>query len=162
MEVENKIDENDFFIVKTSIGKEDKLMIDLTNMIKRKEFCDTFFSVFKPDRVDGYIFVETKKEEDSTNLTRLKDILRNVPNTRGIINKPLDFSQIERYFKKDVKREQVNEKDIVEIISGPFKGEKARVTRVILGKDEVIIEHLNTPIAIPITLNIDDIRVVKE
>ena len=160
MEVETKTEENDFFIVKVALGKEDKVMMNLSKIIKKKELTDNFFSIFKPDRVDGYLFVECL--EDEINITRLKDILREIPNTRGIIKNPLKFVGISKYFKKESQVIEVNEKDIVEMIAGPFKGERARVVRINLSKDEVIIEPLNMPVAVPITLSMEDIRVIKE
>ena len=160
MEVETKTEENDFFIVKVALGKEDKVMMNLSKIIKKKELTDNFFSIFKPDRVDGYLFVECLENE--TNITRLKDILREIPNTRGIIKTPLKFDGISKYFKKESQVIEVNEKDVVEMIAGPFKGERARVVRINLSKDEVIIEPLNMPVAVPITLSMEDIRVIKE
>jgi len=65
------------------------------------------------------------------------------------------------FFEKDGEQVIVNERDIVEIIAGPFKGDRAKVVRLVSGKDEVVIEPLNVAVPIPITLNLDDIRVIE-
>ena len=48
--------------------------------------------------------------------------------------------------------------DIVEIIGGPFKGEKAKITRVDTTKDEVILELFESTHPIPIKVHADYIK----
>ena len=51
--------------------------------------------------------------------------------------------------------------DIVEIISGPFKREKAKITRVDKTKEEVVVELLEAAVPIPMTLKMDAIKVIR-
>ena len=51
--------------------------------------------------------------------------------------------------------------DIVEIIAGPFKRDRAKVVRVDKIKDEVVIELLEAAIPIPMTVSIDSVRVIR-
>ena len=51
--------------------------------------------------------------------------------------------------------------DIAEIISGPFKREKCKVTRVDRAKEEVVVELLEAAVPIPITLKFDAIKVIR-
>jgi transcriptional antiterminator NusG len=157
VEVEN-IEENVYFIVRTHPGKEDKLINEMSRIILKKEY-GSIYSIFKPGLIKGYLFVECETEEV---LTQLKDVLRGMPNHMGVIKNPIPQKEIEKYFEKKSTIININEKDIVEMIAGPFKGEKAKVIRRIDGKSEVVIEPLNMPVAIPITLNIDDVRVLKQ
>ena len=60
--------------------------------------------------------------------------------------------------KKDV---NIQKNDIVEIISGPFKREKAKVTRVDKAKDEVVVELLEAAVPIPITLTLANVKVIR-
>ncbi|MEK6874670.1 MAG: transcription elongation factor Spt5, partial [Nanoarchaeota archaeon] len=61
-----------------------------------------------------------------------------------------------------VKRElSIQKGDIAEIISGPFKREKARVTRVDKVKEEVVVELLEAAVPIPLTLKMDAIKVIR-
>ena len=50
----------------------------------------------------------------------------------------------------------------VEVIAGPFKGEKAKVLRVNDTKEEVTIELLEAAVKIPLTLNAEQIRIITE
>lgn len=146
--------EHEFFIVRTAPGKEDKFLDSMKSVLEKKE--DTgIYAAFRPETVKGYIFVEGES------LSKVVDSVRNVPNNKGVIRKPIEFAELEKYFEKDGEQVIVNERDIVEIISGPFKGDKAKVVRLVPGKEEVIIEPLNMSVPIPITLGLDDIRVTE-
>lgn len=147
--------EHNYFIVRTVPGKEDKLIDSALNVISKKEDHGVF-SVFRPEVVKGYIFAEAES------LTKVVNAFRNLPNSKGVIRKEIDFQEIEKYFDKEAERITVNERDIIEVIAGPFKGDRGKVTRIVPGKDEVVIEPLNSPVPIPITLSIDDVRVVEQ
>ncbi len=152
--MENKKESHEFYIARTAPGKEEKFLDSIEQTLKKKE--DTgIYAVFRPETVKGYVFIEGES------LSKVVDSLRAVPNNKGVIRTPVDFSELEKYFEKDGEQVIVHERDIIEIISGPFKGDKAKVVRLVPGKDEVIIEPLNMSVPIPITLSLDDIRVIE-
>lgn len=147
--------EHNYFIVRTAPGKEDKFMDSAYKMIAKKED-HGIYSIFRPESVKGYVFAEAE------NLSKVVDAFRNVPNSKGVIRKEIPYQEFEKYFDKEAERINVNERDIVEVVAGPFKGDQGRVTRLVPGKDEVVIEPLSSPVPIPITLSIDDVRVISE
>ncbi len=147
--------EHEFYIVRTVPGKEDKFVESAYNMISKKED-HGIYAIFRPESVKGYIFVEAES------LTKVVDAFRTVPNSKGVIKKEIAFEELSKYFEKEGEQIVVHERDIVEIISGPFKGDKAKVIRVVPGKDEIIIEPINMTVPIPITLSLDDIRVIDK
>jgi len=51
--------------------------------------------------------------------------------------------------------------DVVEIISGPFKREQAKVTRIDKTKEEVVVELLEAAVPIPITVKMDSVKVIR-
>jgi len=55
----------------------------------------------------------------------------------------------------DPRRGGIAEGDIVELIAGPFKGEKARVQRIDEGKDQVTVELYEATVPIPVTVRGD-------
>jgi transcription termination/antitermination protein NusG len=142
------------YIIRAFVGKEDKLILTLKELLEKKGDL-SIYSLFKPETVKGYLFCECE------NLQGLKDLLRGVPNNLGVVKNPVNEEELNKYFEKGGETVIVNEKDLVEIIVGPFKGDKAKVLRVVTGKEEVVVEPINMPVPIPITLNIDDIRVIK-
>jgi transcriptional antiterminator NusG len=55
----------------------------------------------------------------------------------------------------------ITQGSIVELISGPFKGEKARVKRVDVTHEEITVELFEAMVPIPITVRGDNVRVLK-
>jgi transcriptional antiterminator NusG len=51
---------------------------------------------------------------------------------------------------------------MVELISGPFKGEKARVVRVDIKKEEITVELFEATVPIPVTVRGDSIKVLQK
>jgi transcriptional antiterminator NusG len=57
---------------------------------------------------------------------------------------------------------EVDVGDIVEVIGGPFKGEKGKVVRYDKAKREIVIELLEVTVPIPITVSVEFVKVVKK
>jgi transcriptional antiterminator NusG len=55
----------------------------------------------------------------------------------------------------------IQKNDICEIISGPFKREQAKITRIDKAKEEVVVELLEAAVPIPITVNMDAVKVIR-
>lgn len=147
--------EHEFYVIRTALGKEDKFMDALAKVLERKED-HGIYGIFRPETVKGYIFAEVE------NQTKLVDCVRGIPNNKGVIRTPVSFDDLEKYFEKGAEQIIVSERDIVEIIAGPFKGDRAKVVRVVPGKEEVIVEPVNMTVPIPITMGVDDIRVLEQ
>ncbi|NQZ85576.1 MAG: transcription elongation factor Spt5 [Nanoarchaeales archaeon] len=147
--------EHEFYVVRAALGKEDKFLDSVWKMLEKKEN-HGIYAIFRPETVKGYVFAEAE------NLTKLVDSLRGIPNFKGAIKEPIQFDEISKYFDKASEQIHVNERDMVEVIAGPFKGDRARVVRIVPGKDEVVVEPTNMPVPIPVTLSLDDIRVIED
>ena len=52
--------------------------------------------------------------------------------------------------------------DTVELTSGAFKGEKAKVIRVEVGKEKITVEIIEAVVPIPITVDASSVRVVAK
>ncbi len=144
-----------FFAVKVAQGKEEKVLEVYNEILARRDNNGIYSAIFNP-KVKGYIFVEAES------LSKAVDSIRKVPNMKYVIRQPIPFEQIEKYLSKEAEEGiSVHERDIVEIITGPFKGYRAKVTRVSPNKDEIIVELLDIPNPIPITLNNDDLRLIE-
>ena len=51
---------------------------------------------------------------------------------------------------------------IVELISGPFKGEKARVKKIDQAKEEITVELIEAVVPIPVTVRGDHVRMLEK
>ena len=54
------------------------------------------------------------------------------------------------------------EGDIVELVAGPFKGEKARVQKIDETKEEITVELFEAMVRIPVTVRGDHVRVLQK
>ena len=103
----------------------------------------------------GYIFLEAKDKQSA------EQAAFGVPYARGILAEPIQYEEIEHMLEQ-VKREiSIKKNDIVEIISGPFRREQAKVTRIDKTKEDVVVELLEAAVPIPITVKIDSVKVIR-
>ncbi len=142
------------FALRTTANREDQVMDFIGSHATKKKL--GVFSVIHPHGMRGYIFIEAKDRNEAENAT-----LR-VPYARGILPKEIDYNEVEHLFDTTKKVEvNIQKNDIVEIISGAFKTEKAKITRVDKTKEEVVVELLEAAVPIPITLKMDAVKVIR-
>ena len=55
----------------------------------------------------------------------------------------------------------IKKNDIVEVISGPFKRENAKVIRINKQKEDIVVELLEAAVPIPITVKMDAVKVIR-
>jgi transcriptional antiterminator NusG len=56
----------------------------------------------------------------------------------------------------------LHEDDIVEVTGGPFKGMRAKITRIDKAKAEVTLELLEATFTLPITVHSDYVKLVEK
>ncbi|USN45516.1 MAG: transcription elongation factor Spt5 [Candidatus Woesearchaeota archaeon] len=153
MEGNTETKETHIFAVRTSPNKEDQVVSFLVSNIERKNL--GVYAVVRPHGTKGYIFVESPTKRDA------EEAVFGIPYARGVLRGEIEFSEI-AHMLEQVKREaNVKKNDIAEIISGPFKREKCKISRVDKTKEEVVVELLEAAVPIPITLKFDAIRVIR-
>jgi transcriptional antiterminator NusG len=52
--------------------------------------------------------------------------------------------------------------DLIEITSGPFKGERAKVVRIDKEKEEVTVELVEVAVPIPVTIKMGTIKALPQ
>jgi transcriptional antiterminator NusG len=140
------------YTVKTVVGREN-IAIDA---IATKAQADKLLIniVLRPEEIKGYIFIDG-------DLTDIEKVVQMVPHVRGIIKKPMDVKEIQRFLQPKKVEIELEVKDVVEVIGGPFKGERGRVTRYDKVKREVTLELLDVAVPIPITVNVEFIKLTE-
>ncbi len=142
------------YAVRTTIGRENMVIRSLK--IKMKSNPDAqILSAFHPEDLRGYIFVEG-------DFDAISEILPQIQHVRGIIPKEVEWKEIEGFLIAEKQEVSVEENDIVEIVAGPFKGEKAKVIRVDRTKNEVIVEPLDAVIPISVTISLASVKIDKK
>lgn len=82
--------------------------------------------------------------------------------TKGLIEKPVKITDIQHFMETKKTEIKVDSGDVVEIIGGPFKGEKGKIKRVDSTKNEVTIELLEASIPIPVTIATEFIKILEK
>ena len=91
--------------------------------------------------------------EKELKVLKVDGLIVTLPMVKVVINLVVD--------KKEKKEVNIQKNDICEIISGPFKREKARIKRIDKQKEEVIVELLEAAVPIPITVRMDAVKVIR-
>ncbi len=142
------------FAVRTTIGQE-KNVADMLGIRAEKENL-LVYSILVPSDIRGYIFVEAE------NKTEVNKVIRNVNHVKGVVEGTVALEDIERFFEPKPTIVKVDVGDIVELISGPFKGEKARIIRVDPKKEELTVELLEATVPIPVTVKAESVKIVRK
>ena len=113
-------------------------------------------SILCPQALRGYIVVE------AMNTDRLAEAVRSIKRARGVVDGEMSFDEINHYLTPKPLVSGIVEGDIVELIAGPFKGEKARVQMIDEGKEEITVELFEALVPIPVTVKGDSVRVIEK
>jgi len=141
------------YAVKTIIGRENVVMEAIANKARVNNLLVK--SLVHPEEIKGYIFVEGELKD-------IQETVKEIPHARGLIKEPVDISQIKKMIETKKKEIVLKEGDIVEVVGGPFKGEKGKVTRYDKDKGEVTIELIEVTVPIPITVNAGLVNVIQK
>lgn len=136
--------------IRTTTGRENVVIESIISRVKTRNILVK--SMFHPEELRGYVFIEGE-------INDIEASVKGIPHVRGIINKDISMSQLERFLVPEKREVNVESGDIVEIIGGPFKGEKAKITRVNEMKSEVTVEFLEAAIPIPVTISVNSVRI---
>jgi len=137
------------FAVKTTASQERTV----ADMIASREE-PSVHAVLAPESLTSYVMVES---EDEGVLDRILD---EIPHARNLVQGSSGIGEVEHFLSPKPDVEGIAEGDIVELIAGPFKGEKAQVQRIDEGKDQVTVELYEATVPIPVTVRGDQIRVL--
>ncbi|MFX0054469.1 MAG: transcription elongation factor Spt5 [Promethearchaeota archaeon] len=113
-------------------------------------------AILVPETLRGYVFLETLEFRD------VEIAISGVPHVRGRVGGKVSFEEIDKFLVPKPAAEGISTGDVVEIISGPFKGERAKVARVDAAKEELILELLDSPHTIPIRVHADFAKIVEK
>ncbi len=141
-----------FFAIRTTGGQENIVANIIQNRVNAKKI--GIHSILILENFKGYIIVEAP----DSNIAY--EALAGVRHVRGQIRGELPFKDIEGYLVKKPVVSELNVDDTVEIIGGPFKAMKAKITRVDYEKQEATVVLLDSPYQIPVTVDANYLKKV--
>ena len=142
------------FVVKTTTGQERNVARLVAAKVEMSHI--PVKAILVPDTLKGYVFIEA----DGPHF--IEEAIAGVRHVRSRIPGLVSFSEIERYIIRKPVIEDLNEDDVVEITGGPFKGMRAKITRIDKSKAEVTLELLEATFTLPITVHSDYVKLVEK
>lgn len=141
------------FIIKVTTNKEDKAIDMMSQRAEKKAL--NVFALVRPHGLKGYVILEAADRES------VEEAAFNLPYVKGIIGKTITYEEIKNMLEPKVEDVKIEIGDIVEMITEPFKNEKAKVTRIDRQKGEVVVSLLGASVPIPVTVKLDNVKVIR-
>ena len=141
------------FVVKVTTNKEARAFELIADRIRKKNL--DVYALARPHGLRGYILMESKDRENA------EEASFNLPYVKGIIPKKVSYSEVKPMLEPVTADINIEKEDIIEIVAEPFKKEKAKVLRIDKSKGEVVVSLLGAIIPIPVTVKIDNVRVIR-
>lgn len=141
------------FIIKVITNKEERAVDLIAERAEKKSL--NVFSVSRPHGLRGYVLLEAEDRESA------EEAVFNLPYVKGIIGKTISYEEIKDMLEPSIENITIKEGDVVEMIGASFKGEKAKVLRVDKQKEEVVVSLLGAAVSFPVTMKIDNIKVIR-
>ena len=144
------------FPVRTTVGQESLVVDILSNRIKNETLA--IYSISVIPGLKGYVLIEAQDE-----LT-VRQAITNTPHVKGhgIVKGAVNVDELSSLLESKPLMQSIKEGAKVELIAGPFKGERATVLRVNDTKEEVTVELLEAAVKIPVTIKAEHIKIIKD
>lgn len=141
------------FIIKVTTNKEDRAIEMITQRVEKKSL--NIYSIVRPHGLKGYVILEAVDRDSA------EEAAFNLPYVKGIIGKTVTYEEIKNMIEPKAEDYHIEVGDLVEMISEPFKNEQAKVTRIDKTKGEVVVSLLGASVPIPVTVKIDNVKVIR-
>ena len=138
--------------VKTTGGQEKTVATFVANRALQKS--KPIYSVLALDTWKGYVLFE------APNSPVVDESIQGFKHVRSKIPGMMQYSDIVKFLVTKSLVAELNEGDTVEIVAGPFKTMRAKISRVEKEKQEITVSLLDTAFSLPITIDATYVRVV--
>jgi len=141
-------------ILKTQMDQEKSVVDSLLSKANVGE--KDIFAILSPGTLRGYVFVE------GMNTERLREKTRDIRKARSFVDGETSLNEIDHYLTPLSTVIGIVEGDLVELVNGPFKGERARVQNIDTNKEEITVELIEAMVPIPVTVKGDSVRIIEK
>jgi transcriptional antiterminator NusG len=148
---------NRIFAIKTTSKQERTVADNILKSIETKATDVKVTSIIVPNELQGYVLIETPEK-----MNRIEQLVELIAHARTVIKGETSLAEVGHFLIPKPVVAGIDEGTIVELIAGPFKGEKAVVKRVDSAKEEITVELYESVVPIPITVRGDNVRVVEK
>lgn len=153
-------------VLKTQVDHEKNVADSLSSRanVGQKDI----YAILSPATLRGYVFVEGMNtdcmREKIKDIRKARSFITDKKRSRGDQNMigETTIEDISHYLTPLSTVVGIIEGDLVELVNGPFKGEKARVQQIDQSKEEITVELIEAMVPIPITVRGDSVRVIEK
>jgi transcriptional antiterminator NusG len=142
------------FAVRTTAGQEKNVADLIAARIKTTNL--PIKAILVPETLKGYVLIEAEGPHF------VEKAIAGIKHVRSRIQGIVSFEEVEQYVVVKPVIDELDEEDLVEIVGGPFKGMRAKITRIDKTKEEVTLELLEATFTLPITVHADYVRLVEK
>lgn len=143
------------YAVRTTSSQEKTVANLLMSRVALKKL--PIASILAPEIIKGYILVEAAGPH------YVDEAISGMKHARARTKGVISVSAIERFLITKPVIEDLGLGDLVEVVGGPFRGLRAKITDVDEAKEELIIELLEEGFAtLPITVHADYVKLVQK
>ena len=140
--------------LKTSIGHEKDVADAIAG--RAKGIKSDIAAILSPITLRGYVLIE------GMNTERMRETVKGVRKAHSFVEGEMKIEEIDHYLAPKPLVSGIAEGDVVELVAGPFKGEKARVQHIDEAKEEITVELFEAMVPIPVTVRGDHVRVLEK
>jgi transcriptional antiterminator NusG len=146
--------EASIFTVRTTAGQERNAAELIATKAQTSKL--QVLSILVPENLRGYIFIE------ATGPHVIDEAIAGIKHVRSRVPGRVTYTDVEKYLVIKPIIEELEVGNIVEVTGGPFKGMRAKITRVSKMKREATLELLEATFTLPITVNADYLKIVEK
>ena len=151
---EKKHFEPSIYAVKTTAGQEKNAAELMITRVKANNL--DVSSILAPETLRGYIFIEASGPHV------VEEAISGIKHIKSRVPGKVQFSEIEKYLATKPVIDEFEVGYTIEITGGPFKGMKAKITRINKVKQEATLELLEATFTLPITVHTDYLKLVEK
>jgi len=142
------------FPVKTTGGQEKTVATFVAKRAIQKS--KPIYAVLALDTWKGYVLFEAGTAQS------VDECIQGFKHVRSKIPGMMQYQDIDKFLVAKSMVAELTEGDTVEIVTGPFKSMRAKITRLEKEKQEITIVLLDTAYQMPVTIDASYVRVVEK
>ncbi|MGC9132989.1 MAG: transcription elongation factor Spt5 [Nanopusillaceae archaeon] len=140
-----------YTIVVTS-GKEELVADILASEAKKRNL--EIYSILQIPGIKGYIFVE------ALNSLEVQRAIIGIRHAKRVMPQEINIDELLKYFEEE--KVQLNIGDIVEVLSGAFKGTRGKILNIDEKKNEATIELIDVPVPLQLNIPVNNLKLIEK
>ncbi len=140
--------------MKTTGGQERTVATFVANKAIQKK--KSIYSILALDTWKGYVLFE------APNSQVVDESIQGFKHVRSKIPGMMQYQDIEKFLVTKSMVAELSDGDTVEIVAGPFKTMRAKISRIDQPKQEITVVLLDTPYQMPVTISAAYVKIIEK